>query len=93
LAWQAAKEITVYAGKNIIRKTAVCGAGVKTVENRTWKTEYRGRLLIHASGDSYSWPDFTSLPEKMRNEINRAVLKLQFQNSFRLKTRFHKALA
>jgi hypothetical protein len=24
---------------------------------------------------------------------NRAVLKLQFQNSFRLKTRFHKALA
>ncbi|MHC1772100.1 MAG: ASCH domain-containing protein [Flexilinea sp.] len=23
--------------------------GIKTVENRTWKTNYRGRLLIHAS--------------------------------------------
>jgi hypothetical protein len=26
-------------------------------------------------------------------KLNRSVLKLQFQNSFRLKTRFHKALA
>lgn len=24
-------------------------AGVKTVENRTWKTDYRGTILIHAS--------------------------------------------
>lgn len=24
-------------------------AGVKTVENRTWKTDYRGSILIHAS--------------------------------------------
>lgn len=23
--------------------------GIKTVENRTWQTEYRGRFLVHAS--------------------------------------------
>lgn len=27
----------------------VC-AGIKDVENRTWKTEYRGKLLIHSCG-------------------------------------------
>ena len=25
-------------------------AGIKTVENRSWATRYRGRLLIHSSG-------------------------------------------
>jgi len=29
--------------------------GVKTVENRTWKTDYRGRMLIHASGKHLSF--------------------------------------
>jgi hypothetical protein len=24
-------------------------SGIKSIENRTWKTEYRGRLYIHAS--------------------------------------------
>jgi hypothetical protein len=24
--------------------------GIKEIENRTWKTDYRGKLLIHASG-------------------------------------------
>ena len=24
--------------------------GIKDIENRTWKTNYRGRILIHASG-------------------------------------------
>jgi hypothetical protein len=38
-------------------------AGVKTVENRTWKTSYRGRLLIHASGDEWSFFDTDSLPQ------------------------------
>ena len=38
-------------------------AGIKTVENRTWKTEHRGRLLIHASGDDYAWPDANYLPQ------------------------------
>jgi hypothetical protein len=30
-------------------------AGVKDVENRTWTTKYRGRLLIHSSGQ---WPHY-----------------------------------
>jgi hypothetical protein len=42
--------------------TCIC-AGVKTVENRTWKTDYRGRLLIHASGDEWSFFDTDSLPQ------------------------------
>jgi len=33
--------------------------GVKTIENRNWKTNYRGQLLIHA-GISKSW--FTKIP-------------------------------
>lgn len=40
----------------------VC-SGVKTVENRSWKTDYRGRILIHASGYSFAWPDADFLPE------------------------------
>lgn len=34
--------------------------GVKNIENRTWKTNYRGRVLIHAS----------SIPVKMINPNN-----------------------
>jgi hypothetical protein len=42
--------------------TLIC-AGVKTVENRTWKTPYRGRILIHASGDSYSFFATEHIPQ------------------------------
>jgi hypothetical protein len=42
--------------------TLIC-AGVKKVENRTWKTDYRGKLLIHASGDSHAYPDLDCLPD------------------------------
>jgi hypothetical protein len=30
-------------------------SGVKTVENRSWKTNYRGRLLIHSSGKGFAY--------------------------------------
>jgi hypothetical protein len=43
--------------------------GVKTVENRTWKTDYRGRLLIHASGDSFAYPDFNFLPKQWQEKM------------------------
>lgn len=36
--------------------------GIKTIENRTWKTDYRGKLLIHASGKPLAWPSFDYLP-------------------------------
>jgi hypothetical protein len=46
--------------------TLIC-AGVKTIENRTWKTDYRGKLLIHASGDNMSFFDTESIPQKFLN--------------------------
>jgi hypothetical protein len=40
-------------------------AGVKDVENRTWTTKYRGRLLIHSSGDLFAYClQWNMLPEK-----------------------------
>ena len=31
---------------------------IKTIENRSWDTKYRGKLLIHASGRAIAWPTF-----------------------------------
>ena len=39
--------------------------GGKDVENRTWTTDYRGRLYIHASGDTLPYPDSDSAPPKI----------------------------
>ena len=36
--------------------------GIKTIENRSWNTSYRGKLLIHASGKPIAWPSFEYLP-------------------------------
>ena len=36
--------------------------GIKTIENRSWGTTYRGKLLIHASGKPLAWPAFEYLP-------------------------------
>jgi hypothetical protein len=44
-------------------------AGVKTVENRNWKTPHRGKILIHASGDNFAYPDFNFLPKDYRKEL------------------------
>lgn len=38
-------------------------AGVKPVDNRTWTTDYRGRLAIHASQVAFAWPDADKLPQ------------------------------
>ncbi|MDR1938251.1 MAG: ASCH domain-containing protein [Tannerellaceae bacterium] len=41
-------------------------AGIKDVENRTWNTNYRGRILIHAGAYKMSerkWADFFSLEQ------------------------------
>jgi hypothetical protein len=46
----------------------VC-AGVKRVENRSWTTGYRGRLLIHASGDNFAYPDFDYLPGQWQKKM------------------------
>jgi hypothetical protein len=36
--------------------------GIKTIENRSWDTTYRGKLLIHASGKPIAWPALEYLP-------------------------------
>lgn len=48
--------------------TLIC-AGVKRVENRTWSTDYRGRLLIHASGNAYSFYDFEHMPPRWTDQF------------------------
>jgi hypothetical protein len=58
--------------------TLIC-KGIKNVENRTWKTNYRGKLLIHAS--SYKCPkDFVyrlplELCSPLCNEITYGSIK------------------
>jgi len=47
--------------------------GVKTVENRTWKTDYRGRLLIHASGGAVSFFDDLSVPQNILDEWDECL--------------------
>ena len=37
-------------------------AGVKDIENRTWKTSYRGRVLIHTSKSPCSRGDLDAYP-------------------------------
>ena len=43
--------------------------GVKAVENRTWKTDYRGRLLIHASGDELALHGLQSMPKSFADKV------------------------
>lgn len=46
--------------------------GVKDVENRTWNTNYRGRLLIHSSGKDSPWPDYRLLPDEFVSSFEAA---------------------
>ena len=43
--------------------------GIKAIENRTWKTDYRGRILIHASGDAHSMFTETHVPQSFLNQL------------------------
>jgi hypothetical protein len=46
--------------------------GVKPVENRTWKTDYRGPMYIHASrgaGEYIGFPDLTDYPLPLFKEL------------------------
>ena len=46
---------------------ALIAAGIKTIENRTWKTNYRGQILIHAG----KIPDIHALRTP---EVSRALM-------------------
>jgi hypothetical protein len=48
--------------------------GLRDVENRTWSTDYRGTVQIHASGDyTFRWPDADWLPVSVREVIQDAI--------------------
>lgn len=48
-------------------------AGLKDVENRTWWTDYRGRMLIHANKKPFVWPDAEDLPDEVVFDIEQAI--------------------
>jgi hypothetical protein len=53
-------------------------AGIKTIENRSWKTDYRGTILIHASKDEKINEFDLPLPvhqEYLRNIDKDGVIK------------------
>ena len=52
--------------------------GGKDVENRTWTTDYRGRLYIHASGDTMPFSLAEDYPElKSEKKYDEYVLKVR----------------
>ncbi|MGJ1321480.1 ASCH domain-containing protein [Sphingobacterium faecium] len=49
--------------------------GIKDIENRTWKTKFRGRIYIHASGK----PSFNNLTLGLsHDQIDYVFLKTEF---------------
>jgi hypothetical protein len=58
--------------------------GIKDVENRTWKTDYRGKILIHVSGDSMRNADYNHMPEIIQKDIDRmAELKIKWEDALK----------
>jgi hypothetical protein len=51
-------------------------AGIKDIENRTWKTNFRGRILIHAGADKH----LMNIPPGlfMTDEQFSAVINVKF---------------
>lgn len=39
--------------------------GIKDIENRTWPTKFRGRVLIHAASKSWDWDRFINYMTSM----------------------------
>ena len=48
-------------------------SGVKDVENRTWATHYRGKLLIHASSKKIPHDEYDYYPYEWYNSLMNAV--------------------
>ena len=52
--------------------------GGKDVENRTWTTDYRGRLYIHVSGDTLPFSLAEDYPDlKSEKKYDEYVLKVR----------------
>ena len=56
------------------------GAGAKDVENRTWSTKHRGRLLIHASSTLILKDYNHSMKGVMGMALQKSVLGLHFED-------------
>ena len=74
--------------------------GIKTVENRTWSTDYRGKILIHASGSAYSMFSEKHVSQKFMNELCDCLdidewncpnsASLYMQNTYRMLADLHR---
>ena len=63
--WQTAKAISIKQPWGYL-----IASGVKDIENRTWKTKFRGRVLIHSPKTKYiNWVDV--LTEKQLKSLTR----------------------
>lgn len=53
----------------------LCAAGIKPIENRTWKTNFRGTFLIHASGQIYPFFKGNNLAFEIEqwDDINKVI--------------------
>ena len=53
--------------------------GIKDVENKTWETDYRGRLYIHSSGriSIRGMPDFSRYPMPVIHEFDSHLAAIQ----------------
>lgn len=56
--------------------------GIKDIENRTWKTNFRGRIYVHAS--KINFKDFDvlmSLPDRQRKVFNDFIKTNKFNSA------------
>jgi hypothetical protein len=69
---------------------ALIAHGIKDIENRTWKTKFRGKIYIHASGQIYPLFKGNNLvfPPDQWNDINKKVdvFKKEEHDKFFLKS-------
>lgn len=54
--------------------TSLIANGIKDIENRTWKTNFRGRIYIHASAKKITNSKFISLIELYRLGLSEEML-------------------
>lgn len=54
--------------------------GIKDVENRTWKTNYRGRVLIHASGSHGKRFKVDLTDDQMKSAFSIIAKRCMFEN-------------
>jgi hypothetical protein len=53
-------------------------AGIKDIENRTWRTKFRGRILLHAAKD-YPYVNLTDEQEdQIRGDLRYNFIKRKF---------------